>query len=461
MHTNSLISISFAALAASSLAAQGSDYIGDAHVFFTMDNTVGLNSINTTNEAAVLGDEAIFSIAPGADAFARTYTDFGFWDAYLGDEDMDGDYSEGIIGSVDALYIPASAPASPSLHDIYLSIQTPVDAGGALGVGISDGDIFRIRRDGTIETFLSQADIITAANSTDTNLDVNGFTVDQSNGDLYLTFTAGVDVLGTDVADGGVMRIPGSAYTLAGGVVTAMTAGTAEIVLTEADTDAIFIAAGFPDGVTDLTGIEIDPTGGTFTSTDTGLTMPNLWLCDDDFSDESIVSTVGVIPTVNGVALTAGPGMGLSPMDPFGGANDNPFAIAFLAKNPTAVRPMIVDQFPAGFTTPITVDVGIGGATPNSSVFLILEVFDASPIGAFPARLPNLSLISPIPLASPSFELFFGPGAAATLALVTDAEGFAAFPLNLPPVMANIGFTWQAVDLANFNFSTPTTTEAN
>ncbi|MEO0480230.1 MAG: hypothetical protein AAF196_12185 [Planctomycetota bacterium] len=466
MTNHSLLSISLLAACAAPLSAQivgpgASDYVGEANVFFTMDGTVAVNSTTTGNEAGVIADEGIMSFSPGVDAFARAYCDFGLWSSYFGDEDGDGAYTDSIITSVDAIWLRANNPGTPSLHDLYFSVQTPVDPGGFLGAPVSDGDMVRIRRDGSLETFLSQADVISAMGGASTNVDINGFTVDQSNGDLYMTFTAGVDVNGTAMADGGIMLIPGSAYTLAGGVVTAMTPNTAVVALTDADVSAIFMAVT-GDNISDCTGIEIDPTGGTFMSPSTGLTLPHLWLADDDGADDSIISTKVAIPTVNGVPLTAGPGMGLTPLNPFGSPNGNPFGIAFVAQNPAPVRPMIVDQFPSSFPAPAMVNVDIAGASPTSAVFLILEIFNATPMGGFPARLGGLgALLAPTPLAPTSLHLFFGPGSAATIPLITDAEGFATFPLSLPPLTANIGLTWQAVDLGTFNFSAPTTAEVN
>lgn len=466
---NKILQLTSTALLAGSALAQ-SDYTGPANLVFVFEDTVRLASANM-NDAAIVGDDGVMYHSPGVTPFAYPYCDYGTWCAFFGDDDSDGQYGDSIVGEIDALHVPLGSPAPAKFFGIWFSTSVDVDGGGLLnGSTLSQGSIVRLFNDGNqtgVETVISQAQIITAANSSTSNPDVNGFTFDVTTGDMYFTFTANFDVNGTAMADGGVMRIPGSALTFGPtGLVTAVAPGTAEIVLTEAEVLAIFTNAGYSFGGTnansDLLGIALDPTGGTYTSSTTNLTMPHLWLCNQDNADEGLVSTKnnpsnstpGVVPSVNGVPLQGAAAFGLA--GGFGGPNPrNPSAIAFQFSSPQGPNAMHCDTFPVfQGTTPADFNIDISGATPNGFVVLVfdLEFLGGAP-GLFPGRLP----VSPL-------GTFFGPSwdeyypnipALGVLLPLADPEGFARQLIQIPGGFGGFGAKMQAGDLATFTLSAP------
>ncbi|MCR9246546.1 MAG: hypothetical protein NXI31_16050 [bacterium] len=458
---NTFLTISSAALLAGTSLAQ-SDYNGPSSLLFVMDNTVELNS-TYVGDGAVVSDDAVLYYSPGGMPFALPYCDYGTWCAFFGDDDNDAQYGDSTAGSIDALWVPLSVTNAPaSFFDVYFSMSSDIDVGGFLGTAVTDGDIIKLSNNGTttsVETLISQAQIITAANSTSSNVDVDGFTVDPATNDFYFSFTAGVNVNGTTLQDGGIMRIPGSALTFTGNVVTAVTAGSAEIVITEAELDVMFINAGYT-GVNDICAIEIDPTGGTFTSTVTNLTMPHFWLANDDDLDEGFCSTkdnptnntAGVIPSVNGVPLFGPNSLGLKGGFQF--AFGHPWALAFQPQNTSGLTPMHLDSFPVyAPTTPATFNVDVTGATPNAFVayFLDLEVLGAP--GLFPSRFP-ISPIGPIP--APGWNEFYPNIPSLGLLLVqADPEGFGTQPISIPAGFPGLGAKMQCADLTTLTLSAP------
>ncbi|MCA8947928.1 MAG: hypothetical protein KDE27_00400 [Planctomycetes bacterium] len=442
------------ALTVGPLAAQSSAYVGPANLVFAMDSTVELACSNTTNQAHIVSDDGVLTFSPGGPvrSFALPLCDYTSWAAFFGDADADGDYADSIITSIDAIWVPPTASSPPGMFDVFVSIQAETGAAGYLGASVSDGDVFRLTPNG-VETFLATAQVALAGFApTLSNLDICGFAVDAATGDVYLTFSTAVTVNGTPLEDGGVARIPGSAITLVGGLVASVTPGAAEIVLDEAEVNAMFQHAGY-DGVTDLAGIEIDPNGGTFVSSSTQQTVAHLWLCDDDFSDEGLVSTIGggVVPSVNGVSLQGSAAFGLR--GGFAGAAlGNPFAIAFQHVDPTGASPLHLDTFPIAQATPTVFDLDLSGATPSGFVVYVLGLVDAATPGGFAPRGP-----APIPLASPSWLEFY-PGIPVPAAVLTlaDAEGFARLSLRIgAPVPAGIGVLGQAGDLGTLVLSSP------
>jgi beta-glucanase (GH16 family) len=436
----------------------GSNYTGPANLLYSMKNPVRLNCTNS-NQATVVGDQAVLSFSPGAQAYAYPMCDYGTWAAFFGDVDGDGFYDDDILGAVDAIWAPPGTPATPSLFDVFVSVQNAIPAGGFAAQSIAPGDVFQPTTTG-IRRYISEAQVLSALGAGNQPADVNGFAVDPATNDIYLTFSHAVTLAGTTMQDGGVARIPGSAATLRNGVVSSVTSGSAEVVLTEADVHAMFLNAGL-DGVTSCCGIELDPNGGTFTSASTNRSLPHLWLCDDDASDEGFVSTrlsgqngrPGCIPSVNGVALLGGNALGLSANDPLGGTVDNPTGIAFLQQLPSRPLPMYLDAPPIGAPTPWNFHIDLAGATPLSFVFYVGELFDGSLPGGFPSR----SAASPIPLVSPSWHEFYpGLPSVGIAALVrADVEGFARYSLSVGSLPAGIGVKWQCADLTTLNLSAP------
>jgi len=449
-----LSSLPVAAVAlTSTLWAQGSNYTGPATLVFGTDGLSQSNTVLLGNDAGLFGDDAMLVTSPvtGGGHAAYAAADYSTWTAVFGDEDNNGFYVSSTIGEFDAAWIPPGASMPPTPFDVYFSVSTDMGSSGLLGgVVVDEADILRLVPGG-VEIFLSKAQIETAVGSTlSTSTDVNGFTVDPATGDLYLTFTATITVAGGSLSDGGIARIPGTAYTTTGGPLTpiaTMTPGSAVIVLDEVEVDAMFVAAGLT-GVNDLTGIELDPTGGTYTSTGTGLTMPNLWLTHDASGDYAIVSTVGggVIPTVNGNVMNVSESFGIA------GATVHPTALAFAAATPVGT-PLHIDTFPGNPTTPGSIRLDVAGATPGSLVILYGDFF-AGTSGGFAPRLP-LASVAPLATAPGSWEDVFVFNTDIGLAAFADNEGYGSATITVGAAFPGIHVTFQAIDFGALRVSGP------
>ena len=440
------------------------DYVGQANIFYSIDSRSDLASMNTSNTATDVVESQILSFAPGtSQTFARPYNHFTFWPALVGDEDNDGLLIDTGVGDLDALWVRNSAPQGPSIHDMYMSIGTRVEAFGALATAIEPGDIFRITEAGTIETLLTSGQVQIATGSTSSGLDVNGFTVDRSNGDLYLTTRTRVIATSGFLANANeVFRIRSSSYVRTGNRITFVAPNSAQLVLSSSDVNSILTASGSSTtNSREIAGLEIDPSGGTFTSPTTGRTMPNLWFTLDTLvNDIQVYSTAGPTPTVNGLPLFPGTlGLVQQPPPPFGGRpDDNIVALAFQGASPIGAAPLTVATRSIQYTTPDSFPIDVAGVTSRGNAFLILEVAGVTP-GSFIPRLGNFSSLLPFPTSSASFDVFFGLNSIATLPVVADTEGFATFPVTLGPLVGGFAFSWQAVDLSTVTLSTPVVIE--
>ena len=446
---------------------------GSASLVFSMDGTELAASpagVGMTNETAIFSDDSILNVSPNpfAPVFAVASADFGTWAAYFGDDDGNGSYTGSIIGDVDALYMPPGGSLPASIFNVFLSFQVDVAPGGILtnsGVGIDDGDVVRLLPRGGFVPFILRTQIADAMATTSTSIDVNGFSVDSSNGDIYLTFTATQSVNGTSASDGSVIRIPGSGYIAnPDGTVQSVTTGSAEIVLSEADVDAIFLNAGL-NGITDCFGIAMDPFGGTFLSPQTGTAMANLWLVDDDASDgPSIVTTSG-----GGGIATLGPSifndpasLGLAPTNFFGGAVGNLSALTFFG-SPLPARPLHLDTFPLAVTTPGTVTIDVSGGSPGPNVMLIAKFGEASIPASFTYRWSIfLSMLPMFDVPGGFDELYINDNTdILTLTLmqapplVVDADGYASRSFTVPALPPGMAVAFQAYDISTEALSTP------
>jgi len=237
---------------------------------------------------SVLGrlvDTEIAVTAPGLWLSARKQHAQSEWLAAIGDDDWDGDFWEEVGGEIDALALRPDAPDSGPLqleHWIFSTEHpwglanplTGIDAYGAL-----DGTLFSLRRapDGTLEaeTFLTEAQLLKSLGQGSdplvADVDVDALAIDAI-GNIFLSFRSTELVHGTSVADDGVVCIPESRlfYGPDGNVLLIEEAG-ATIVCDKPQTDAWVQHAGLVDAsgksikiLADLTGLSIDPAGGTF-----------------------------------------------------------------------------------------------------------------------------------------------------------------------------------------------------
>ena len=293
------------ALVASHVPAQGFT------LFFSTDGTevagngTGGSASNPGNFASVFPDECVLAVTPGATASATPIATRSFYSTWFGDHDGDGDFTQGVIGNLDAVHVPANAPNPPSIFDIFVSFSRDIGPGGFQSAGmLRDGDVLRLRPQGGAQLFISEAQV-TQAMGTTADIDVNGFTIDPVTGDIFWTMTTTQVVGGLTLNDGGLVRLPASSYVAnADGTVASVTPNSAQIALFENELDVMYTNAGLGT-VGDLDGIAIDPAGGTFTTVG-GQTLPHLWFAaDSSTAGASIVSSrnMGSIATRNAELL--------------------------------------------------------------------------------------------------------------------------------------------------------------
>ncbi len=442
-----------AALLAPAAAAQHS-------ILFTMDaDEFMLDVANGAISAGTLSPDEVGIVTPlvGAYSASAFLSIEGQW-AFIGDLDMDGRLvdasSDGPGADTDAIFVKRAtgAPTGPvGQRDVFVSKEDV--AGFASNV---DSDVFRYAAQGVIEVFLSETQLQDAFGAA-TNVDLDAL-AQSDTGDLFFSVSDFSPPLG---GDGSILHIPASAITYDGsGNVTAITPGSAIEIATEADLSAFIIASGMltsvggaPTTSLELSGLEIDPAGGTWTSPVDALDYPNLLFVWDGFSnDGGILSTAGggSIASLNGVPLassvaTTGVQIGLLPdstgLGGFGG-------LAVIDQIPD---PLVLENYPTNLITSSTIlytEQQISGATPGGGVFIFYDI-GPSAIG---------SVLSSTTLGGPSGEVFFGTGQFGVLgAVIADGDGHGAFVQTLPTSLvgsaANLVF--QVYDLSSNSFGAP------
>lgn len=438
-------------------------------LFFSTDATevaasgAGGSAVAPGNFTAVFRDESIAMVTPGAGASATAIAHRATWAAIFGDEDGDGDYIEGVIGKVDGLHLRASAPNPPAISDFLVSFSDDVVGPlGALGGALArDGDIVRVNPGGTVTPFLTEIQIGQALNSV-VNMNVDGFTIEETSGDIYLTMSTTMTIGGASLEDGGIVRIPGTAYTLnATGNVAAVTTGSAQIVLHEVQVSIFFFAAGLGT-VGDLKDIEIDPAGGTFTGNG-GLSVRNLWLTGEGATTAPVIlrtANGGGVLMVNGVTMSGGPAFGLGTTGFQGGPVSILNALAWKAGVPTT-KPRTLSLDSAGVLTPGTLKIDYGGGVAGANCFVFANLATASPPGGFTGRTV-ISTGSPFLVPGGFRELYCDDFADPLFALLAsfpplsvNAQGHASASYALPAITPGLSFVVQAIDSTNLALTTP------
>jgi hypothetical protein len=245
------------------------------------------------------------------------------------------------------------------------------------------------------------------------------------------------------------------------GNVAGITAGSAVIVASEADVNAMIANSGMatsvggtPSSTLDLGGLELDPNGGTWISQQPGaLVLPNLLFAWLGFSnDGGILSTAGggSLASINGVPMasasaTTGTQIGMLP------GSTGIFGIAGMALIPQRSEPLVVENYPVNLITSSTIlftRQEVSGATPGGTVAFIIGA-GPLPVGGF---VPAVSAPSPFTGTIYGLAPLIVTGSA-----VADADGHAALIHSLPPTLVGSGvnFVWMALDVPSRRFGEP------
>ncbi len=457
---------SFAALA---LALAAPTLLAQSSVLFVIDDTCNVfSSLAAYSAAGTLLDDEIGLVTPlpGAAYGASPFLSLSTQWAFLGDHDADGDFVES--GSAapgnepDAILIHRlrPAPAVWGPRDVFVSKASDLTRAW------EDGDVFRFSGQGTLEFFLTEAQVLVAIGQTgaNDNVDVDAICMDAS-GDLFLSFDATETVNGSSAEDGSIVFIPAAAITYDANLdVSSIAAGAAVVLANESDIAALIVASGVRDarGATpptttsdvELSALEIDPNGGTFTSPlDPNLVVPNLLFSwDDADNDGAVLSTAGggSFAVVNGVPLasavaTTGTQLGLIPNAT---GTDGVFALGLI---PPQLPPLVLENWPTNsysISSPLYDRQEVAGATPGGVVVFFIDL----PVGSvFPA----------IAISGFGGDAY-GAGLAVPIGVATaDANGNAANTIDIPASIIGGGgaLVWEALDLSSLSFAWPGATD--
>ncbi|MEX1024032.1 MAG: hypothetical protein WD226_03050 [Planctomycetota bacterium] len=445
-----LYTIAFVAALAPATAAQSSLVYSMDGDEIPLDGAAGLESQRT-----FLQDELIV-FTPGGNPSARTFLSYDAQWAYIGDLDNDGTFvdssSDGPGGDTNAVFVKRFPAAATSVgpRDIYMSKEANTNLGGL----VDDGGVFRYDAQGSIEVFVSEDDLNLATGG---SIDLDAICQDDQ-GNLYISIA--LDSGGFTDAD--VILIPAAAITYdANDNVSAIVAGSAISLSGDPELNGWVANSGFATSVggsaastLDLSGLEIDPAGGTWVSPITQTAHPNLLFVWSGFSnDGGILSTAGggSIATINGVPMasataTTGAQIGLLPDSTGLGG------IMGLGLIPQA-QPMSLENWPRSLITTSTIlftRQEVGGATPGGLVAFFYD------------NLPNTmgTAAGSVPLP-PSFGgQLLGDGSVEVFSIQSAGfDGFASATTQMPTTLwgSDLYILLQAYDVASATFSTPST----
>lgn len=421
------------------------------------ENTLGLDPF----EIDLIRSDEIYEVTPvpGSAYTARPFLPISLSWFYVGDQDNDGTYVDASVdaphGRIDEIFVKAGTVAPVSPRDVFFSLS----ATSANLPGVTTSDVVRYQAQGVREFFLTDAVLQVGVGGTSLNLDALCQT---AAGDLFLSFAGAETLAFGSAADGDLLLIPAAAITYdASGNVQAMQPGSVVRVATEAQLIAMVNNSGFRTSVGgtvttsfQLSGLEVDPNGGTFAApADPLLVLPNVLFVWSDFSnDGAIVSTAngGSIAVINGVPMgstvaTQGDQLGWLP-DSTG--TFGPGGLALIPQQSPAFATL---NYPRNLHTAgsgqTVLQFQVSGGTPNGFSVIAWSLESSIPGGAF--------------LALPAFAPFsgeFGVTAPAIVGLfANDALGNCTSPLFVLSTtqFAGANLAAQALDLGTFALSTP------
>ena len=418
----------------------------------TLDNGNGLVSVG------LAGEDEVYALTPAVGSLPSAFPFLSRacqW-TLLGDADNDGRYADDSTlapgGDIDAVFRRATDTGPFGVRDIFVSKE----GNTGFAPGLEDGDVFRYAGpSGALEVFLTEAHLQSALGTASTSIDLNALCQNTA-GDLFFSLSLALSGI---IDDGDLGMIPAVAITYDGsGNVASITASSAVVAATEAEMIALVTASGFKTSVGgdvstsfDLSALEIDPNGGTWTPTSSGLTFDNLLFAWSGFSnDGAIISSSGggSIAVINGVSMgstaaTQGDQIGLLPDSTGLGGLEG------LALMPEQAQFGVVENYPVDLHTDSAGGyswhrIELAGMAPNSFAQLFLVVGPTTSGGA-------VSSVSAF-----GGEFFVGIGYVSVVPIFTDAKGFGQLSLTIPPLpgLPGANIVLQVVDAVTRKVST-------
>lgn len=425
----------------------------------TDENTIGLDA----PEIDLIRNDSIFEVTPvpGVGYTARPFLPVTLQWFYVGDSDADGVYVDASVdgpgGQIDEIFVKRGVVGPVTPRDVFFSIA----ATNAQLPGVLPSDIVRYAAQGVREVFLSEAQLMIGTGGTSLNLDA---LCQSAAGDLFFSFSLTETLPIGSVDDGDLLMIPASAiiYDGAGNVASILPNSTVRVA-NEADLEAMIANSGHRTSVGglhtaasafELSGLEIDPNGGTFVSPlDAQLVLPNLLFCwNDSTNDGAILSTAagGSIAVINGVPMgstiaTQGDQIGWLP------GSTGVFGPGGLALIPAQPQAYAMLNYPRNLHTQGSgmsmVQFQVSGGTPLGASLVLYSPEASPPSGAFFAFPSPPPFTGELGMTAPVVLDFY----------LHDALGNCVSPLLLLNTTALTGLdvTAQAIDVTTLRVSTP------
>lgn len=385
-------------LAALALAALSP--IGEAQLqlsFTTLKNVENTLSGSSGSSLGTITPEDIAIVEPQSGVYsAETVLDHLNINTLAGDGDADAFYYElPLAARIDALHVCGAGTDGYTARDLFFSTKTPLPC--ASGGVIEPGDVSGIRIGAGANIMIDDLQIRSALGISPNILafDVDAFTRDAS-GSIYLSFENDVPIQwGTTLLfDGGVAVIPATAITWAGCNVTSVIPDSGYVAFNENQTNAMVVNANVADNIGnfiqvifDLDGLEIDPNGGTFTSS--GGTFPNLIFSGEYLTGGGILSTDagGSIAVINGMPMATTFPSGPTDGTQVGLAPGNVRSLNGLALTQPTCR-FVMDSTTPYLPTPGPLNLTAGGADAFTPVYFYARIYGVNTVSGFQPSVP-------------------------------------------------------------------------
>jgi hypothetical protein len=403
----------------------------------------------------------IYQINPvvGVAYSAVPFLPIGLVAHFMNDLDGDGLYFDQSPGDIDEIFVKAGTVGPVSPRDVFVSLTT-----ASTPMATAASDVFRYAANGVREVFVTEVELRNATGITQAmNLDALCQTI---GGDLFFSVADTETAHFGSIADGDLLFIPASAIAYDGaGNVTSMGVNSAARVATETQVIAMITNSGFKQAsgsgapsaaLFELSGLEVDPAGGTWVSPVDTLNYPNLlFTWRDSSNDGAIISTSGSgsLAVINGVTMgstvgTFGNQLGWTPTAT---GTSGPGGLALV---PVQAPKFEMLTYPRSLHTPGTspgqtwMQFQTSGGVPNGLTIIIWSVETPVPGGAFPS----------FPAPAPLIGEFGLSGLLIQGAYFNDARGNCisdGITLATHGVMSGLNLAAQAVDFPSFVLSTP------
>ncbi|MFM1874093.1 MAG: hypothetical protein RL398_3515 [Planctomycetota bacterium] len=474
---------------------------------------VSLDAVNERVGGSIsnLSEFEFSYVTPGQGAVARSLLPAAGMQCYLADANNDGNYLkfDGFrtyfenlqIGS---LFVKHADRGAASWDKVFFTVRDNVATkdlevftnGGTAVHTLVAGDWVRLLPNGNVEFFLTAAQLAVAA-GVGTGASVPGAhaLAQTANGDLYYAPVQGGQWVNGNQGgpvfcnDGAIVKIAAADITYdASGNVLALAPNSARLIIEEVNAgpspqpltvrqmvlnSGAMDRAGNPIAVAGVfgkvSGLALDPNGGTFQSTYPDLQgnftqEPNLVFCGDAGGYAGTIfstANLGSIATINGVLcgsnIPAVPATGSWLGVQFDSANFQPSLMGLQVVDGLAAEPFTLDQngygaLPLSTTQPLwEVDMH---TDPFAVAFLIASFGPLAPGGIVPS-LP-LAAYPPVFVPNSFGDVFVGAGASTFGLAVTDGNGYGTWTFANPNNggFTGVTFTLQAAAIVGGQFRT-------